>query len=69
MRLQHKLRRDSVIALAFLAPSLFGFMLFYIIPFAMGMVYSVQDGSQERYFVRWDNYAELMRSESFRKAP
>ncbi|MCE5168665.1 hypothetical protein LQV63_04970 [Paenibacillus profundus] len=32
MRLQHKLRRDSVIALAFLAPSLFGFMLFYIIP-------------------------------------
>lgn len=68
MRLQPKLRRDPVIALIFLAPSLIGFMLFYIIPFIMGMVYSVQDGSKAAHFVGLDNYIQLIQSQSFRKA-
>lgn len=68
MRLQHKLRRDPAIALAFLAPSLIGFALFYIIPFVMGMVYSVQDGTRAANFVGLDNYVQLIQSQSFRKA-
>lgn len=68
MRLQHKLRSDAAVAFVFLAPSLIGFSLFYIIPFAIGAVYSFQDGSQAGHFVGLANYADLLRSESFRKA-
>ncbi|MWV42570.1 ABC transporter permease subunit [Paenibacillus sp. HJL G12] len=68
MRLQHKLRGDPVIALGFLAPSLIGFALFYMVPFVMGMVYSVQDGTREAHFVGLDNYIALFQSQSFRKA-
>ncbi|MFF2889135.1 carbohydrate ABC transporter permease [Paenibacillus sp. NPDC057967] len=68
MRLQHMLRRDGAVALGFLAPSLLGFSLFYLIPFAIGAVYSVQDGSQGGHFVGLANYADLLSSGSFRKA-
>lgn len=62
------MRRDSAIAFLFLAPSLVGFALFYVIPFVMGFNYSLQDNVVDGSFVGVDNYKELMESSSFRKA-
>ncbi|WP_188889119.1 carbohydrate ABC transporter permease [Paenibacillus radicis (ex Gao et al. 2016)] len=67
-RLQRWLRREGMLALLFLAPSLIGFAVFYIIPFAMGVYESFTDRTLGGSFVGFDNYKELLASSSFRKA-
>ena len=62
------LRKDWTVAVLFLAPSLIGFAIFYLIPFVMGFFYSFQDGAVDGSFVGLDNYHELLASGSFRKA-
>ncbi|MFE5320800.1 carbohydrate ABC transporter permease [Paenibacillus sp. NPDC056579] len=62
------LRKDASVAWMFLAPSVIGFALFYLIPFAMGMYYSFMDSTVDGHFVGLDNYRELLASDSFRKA-
>ncbi|AJS59781.1 carbohydrate ABC transporter permease [Paenibacillus sp. IHBB 10380] len=62
------LRRDWPVAVLFLAPSLIGFAIFYLIPFVMGFFYSFQDSTVDGSFVGLDNYNELYASDSFRKA-
>ncbi|WP_083681644.1 carbohydrate ABC transporter permease [Paenibacillus sp. FSL A5-0031] len=62
------LRKDGAAAACFLAPSLIGFSLFYLVPFAMGVVYSFQDSTVNGSFVGLDNYKDLQASASFRKA-
>ncbi|GGG67034.1 sugar ABC transporter permease [Paenibacillus radicis (ex Gao et al. 2016)] len=57
-----------MLALLFLAPSLIGFAVFYIIPFAMGVYESFTDRTLGGSFVGFDNYKELLASSSFRKA-
>ncbi len=55
-------------ALFFLAPSAAGFILFFVIPFGMGIVYSFTDRTIGGKFVGFDNYSALLGSGSFRKA-
>ncbi|WP_130616575.1 carbohydrate ABC transporter permease [Cohnella abietis] len=62
------MRKDGVVAVLFLAPSLIGFAIFYLIPFAMGFLYSFQDSTVDGSFVGLDNYKALHASSSFRKA-
>jgi len=62
------LRQDWILAVLFLAPSLIGFAIFYLIPFVMGFIYSFQDSTVDGSFVGLDNYHELLASGSFRKA-
>ncbi|QGR00338.1 sugar ABC transporter permease [Paenibacillus psychroresistens] len=62
------LRTDSAAAWLFLAPSVIGFALFYLIPFAIGVFYSFIDSTVDSHFVGLDNYRELLASGSFRKA-
>lgn len=62
------LRQDWTVAVLFLAPSLIGFAIFYLIPFVMGFFYSFQDSAVDGSFVGLDNYNELLASGSFRKA-
>ncbi|MBW7458566.1 sugar ABC transporter permease [Paenibacillus sepulcri] len=62
------LRRDGMAALLFLAPSLAGFAVFFVIPFAIGIYYSFTDQTIGGSFVGFDNYKELLASGSFRKA-
>lgn len=57
-----------MVALTFLLPSAIGFALFYLIPFGMGLVYSVLDRTVDGSFVGLSNYQELLSSDSFRKA-
>ncbi|TVX94661.1 sugar ABC transporter permease [Paenibacillus agilis] len=61
-------RRDAAAALLFLAPSVIGFTLFYLVPFLMGIFYSFMDNSVSGQFVGLHNYKELLDSGSFRKA-
>ncbi|GKU77358.1 sugar ABC transporter permease [Paenibacillus sp. L3-i20] len=63
-----KLRKDWVVAVLFLAPSLIGFSIFYLIPFGMGFIYSFQDSTVDGSFVGFDNYEALLASSSFRRA-
>ncbi|XOK59238.1 carbohydrate ABC transporter permease [Paenibacillus elgii] len=60
--------RDGPAALLFLAPSLVGLALFYLIPFVGGIYFSVMDSPVDGTFVGADNYVEVWNSESFRKA-
>ncbi|GGH30918.1 carbohydrate ABC transporter permease [Paenibacillus segetis] len=60
--------KDWAVASLFLAPSLIGFAIFYLIPFVMGVLYSFQDSTVDGSFVGLDNYNELLASGSFRKA-
>ncbi|QHW35373.1 sugar ABC transporter permease [Paenibacillus rhizovicinus] len=62
------MRRHSVVAIWFLAPSVLGFLVFYLIPFAMGVKYSFMDRPNDGSFVGLANYKALLHSESFRKA-
>ncbi|MBT2765042.1 sugar ABC transporter permease [Paenibacillus lautus] len=63
-----KLRQDWTVAALFLAPSLIGFLIFYLVPFGMGFLYSFQDSTIDGSFVGLDNYNTLLASSSFRKA-
>ncbi|WP_213647927.1 carbohydrate ABC transporter permease [Paenibacillus lautus] len=63
-----KLRQDWTVAALFLAPSLIGFSIFYLVPFGMGFLYSFQDSTIDGSFVGFDNYNTLLASSSFRKA-
>ncbi|MFB9755394.1 carbohydrate ABC transporter permease [Paenibacillus hodogayensis] len=62
------LRKDGAAAMLFLTPSLLGFAVFYLIPLAMGVLYSFQDSTVDGSFVGLDNYRALLASASFRKA-
>ncbi|MBT2762117.1 sugar ABC transporter permease [Paenibacillus sp. ISL-20] len=62
------LRSDGVKAIWFLAPSLIGFAVFYIIPFLMGIYDSFTDGTLGGEFVGFANYKEVLGSSSFRTA-
>lgn len=66
----HAFRRhnDAAAAWMFLAPSLIGFALFYLIPFAKGVSYSFMDNMTAGNFVGLDNYRAMLASDSFRKA-
>ncbi|GIP47708.1 sugar ABC transporter permease [Paenibacillus sp. J53TS2] len=61
-------RGDSAAAGLFLAPSVAGFGVFYLIPFGMSFLYSFQSGIPGGGFAGLANYRELLASDSFRKA-
>lgn len=62
------LRSEWTIAIFFLAPSVIGFALFYVIPFTVGIFYSMMDSTVNGSFVGFENYRELLNSGSFHKA-
>lgn len=67
MKMHRLARRELLVAFCFLAPSLAGFALFYLVPFGQSVVYSFQDrvgGSG----LTVANYQELFLSSSFQKA-
>ncbi|MFD0711787.1 carbohydrate ABC transporter permease [Paenibacillus sp. GCM10027626] len=68
MRLRQWLSKDTATALYFLAPSLIGFSIFYLIPFGMGVMYSFQDANTDGSFAGFANYQQLFASASFNKA-
>ncbi|WP_028612833.1 carbohydrate ABC transporter permease [Paenibacillus harenae] len=67
-RLGQQYRRDAPFVLLFLAPSLAGFLLFFIIPFGAVAYYSLIDNPVNGNLVGLENYGALWASGSFRKA-
>lgn len=59
---------EGWVAGLFLAPSLIGFAVFFLIPFCIGFTYSLLDAPIDGTFVGLDNYAQLIGSEVFRRA-
>jgi len=49
----------------FLLPGLIGLMIFYLVPFAGGIWYSLTDGSFENRFVGMQNYLKIWKNEMF----
>lgn len=65
-RLNHK--RDAGYALLFLAPSLTGFLLFFLLPFIQSMYYSLMDSPVNGSFAGFSNYAGLLSNKIFLRA-
>jgi len=59
---------DNKLACFFLAPSIIGFSIFYVIPFIGGFYYSLVSSPFNGEFVGLQNYLDLMRNPSFIKA-
>lgn len=59
-------QKEIVVALCFLAPSLIGFSLFYVIPFGQSIILSLQDRADQHFTLM--NYQEIFQSGSFHKA-
>nr|WP_243864475.1 sugar ABC transporter permease [Paenibacillus castaneae] len=60
-------RKEILAAFCFLAPSLIGFALFYLIPFGQSIAFSFENPSGEAGF-SLANYQNLLASSSFQKA-
>jgi len=68
MRKKSHIRSSAGAVCLFLAPSLLGFAVFYMIPFVGGMYYSLVDSPFNREFVGLRNYIDLLGNPSFIKA-
>lgn len=60
--------RESMTAGLFLAPSLIGFAVFFIVPFGISFVYSLYDSPVNGSFVGLANYRALLGNAVFRRA-
>lgn len=60
--------REWWLAVLFLAPSLGGFLLFFVVPFLIGLRYSLYDTPIDGTFVGLANYADLLHNEVFLRA-
>lgn len=58
-------RKDFLKSLCFLAPSLLGVAVFFIVPFGVVVYYSVIDGVGSREFVLLDNFIKLFKNSAF----
>lgn len=67
-RINRLKRSEASTALIFLLPSLIGFMVFFILPFAMGIYYSLIDNIFTGGFAGLNNYKDLFESSSFKRA-
>jgi len=61
-------RRDFALSLCFLSPSLLGVAVFFILPFAVVVYYSLIDGVASREFVFLDNFIALFKNSAFLSA-
>ena len=61
-------RRDFLTSLCFLAPSLLGVGVFFILPFGVVVYYSMIDGVASRRFVFLENFTRLFANSAFRMA-
>ena len=60
--------KDRLLGICYLAPSLLGVGVFFVVPFLVVVYYSLIDGVGARNFVLFDNFAKLFRNSAFRLA-
>ncbi len=62
------LKRDKLVGMAFLWPSLLGVLLFFVLPFGVVLYYSVINNPVQHDFVFLDNFINLLQNSAFRTA-
>lgn len=60
--------RTRRLSRVFLAPSLLGVLLFFVLPFLVVVFYSVIDNPINRKFVFFDNFVQVFQNSAFRQA-
>lgn len=60
--------KDHFVSAAFLAPSLIGVLIFFIIPFAVVIFYSLVNNPVAKEFVGLDNFIAVIRNQAFQTA-
>lgn len=60
--------KDKMVSAAFLLPSLVGMLVFYILPFALIIYYSLVDSQISGKFVFLENYTQLIKNTAFQDA-
>ena len=60
--------KDQLLGLCYLAPSLLGVGVFFIVPFGVVVYYSLIDGVGSRNFVFLENFVKLFHNSAFRLA-
>ena len=63
-----RLRKQKIGSGLYLAPSFLGVMMFYIIPFAVIIFYSMVDNPISKQFVFMDNYTRVAQNAAFKTA-
>ena len=65
--IKKKLKQKNLIFFLFLAPSLVGFLMFYLVPFVISICYSFFDSPVNGSFVGLKNYTSLLSNGIFPK--
>jgi multiple sugar transport system permease protein len=61
-------RRERLVSLAFISPSLLGILVFFVIPFFVVIYYAFVNNPVQHEFVWFDNFQALFQNYSFRLA-
>jgi multiple sugar transport system permease protein len=61
-------RRERLVSLAFISPSLLGILVFFVIPFFVVIYYAFVNNPVQHEFVWFDNFKALFQNYSFRLA-
>ena len=62
-------RRERLVSLAFVSPSLLGILIFFVLPFFVVIYYAFVNNPVLHEFVGFDNFRNLFQNQSFRLAP
>lgn len=65
---RRELRRERMISLAFVSPSLLGILVFFVLPFFVVIYYAFVNNPVLHEFVGFDNFRNLFQNASFRLA-
>jgi len=61
-------KKNRIVSALFLAPSLIGLLVFYVLPFGLVIQYSLVDNPIAKQFVFLDNYNALFQNASFQQS-
>jgi len=61
-------KKETIMALILIAPSVIGLLIFYIIPFIGMIIYSFFDSPLNGNFVSFQNYIDLLKNEAYKQA-
>ena len=67
-RKKRESRRQRMVSACFLAPSLLGVLVFFVLPFCVVIYYSLIDNPIHPQFVFVDNFMQIIKNTAFRKA-
>ncbi len=68
VRLRGEERRARLRSACFIAPSLLGVLVFFVIPFCQVIIYAFVDNPVSKDFVGFSNFASLLRNAAFKRA-